>query len=288
MYTSASCRRVSPLSARETDVLLGVGWNRYLYRSQVEELVFEGSALTPRSREVVSKRILKSLKVRGLVGATARLVGGPQGGSARPAYFLTDAGYEVAASLDPGLKARRPPFRGTLFMGHALMTAEIALAIRRSARSHPGHALIEWECDWQAAERLGSPLVVPDAHFVYRTATCEIEALVEVDLGTERTSRFARKIDGYLDVFRDGSWRTLLPVWPLVLTVTQSEARATALRRATESLLASQPDAEEIASASEFGFSSLAGLLGPLGPLGKIWQVAGKSGLQPVIPNGHE
>ena len=287
-YTGASPRGFIPLSAREIDVLFRLGLHRYLYRSHVEELVFEGSGLTPRSREVVTERVLRSLKRRGLVGATARVVAGPQRRSAPPAYFLTDAGYRLAATLDPGLTARRPPFRGAQFMGHALMTADVALAIRRCARGHPGHSLVEWECDWHAAERLGTLFVVPDAHFVYRTATCTIDALVEVDLGTERASRFARKVDAYLDLYRDGSWRALLKTWPLVLTVTPSEDRATALRRATESLLASAPDADSIADATEFAFTSLPTLHGPLGPLGKIWRVAGKSGVRSVIPEGHE
>ncbi len=287
-YISGSPRRCAQLSAREIDVLLCIGWQRYLYRSHLEAFVFEGAGLTPRSREVVTERVLRSLKLRGLVGATARVVDGLQRGSAPPAYFLTDAGYQLTAAFDPGLTARRPPFRGTVFMAHALTTADIALALRRSARAYPGHALIEWECDWQAAERLGTSLVVPDAHFAYRTATCVIDALLEVDLGTERASRFARKVEAYLDVYRDGSWRTMLKTWPLVLTVTPDEERATALRRTTEALLSSSPEAESTADATEFAFTSLPTLLGPLGPLGKIWRVAGKSGVRSVIPEGHE
>ncbi len=287
-YTSSSSRRCTPLSARETDVLLRLAAHRYLYRSHIEELVFEDAGLTPRSREVVTERTLRSLKGRGLVDATARVVSGPQRRSAPPAYFLTTSGYQLAASLDPGLKARRPPFRGTLFLGHALMTADVALAIRRSARAHAGHALIEWECDWQAAERLGASAVVPDAHFVYRAARCSIDAFVEVDLGTERASRFARKVDAYLDAYREGAWRALLSVWPLVLTVTPSEDRATALRRAAEVVLGTAADAESVADETEFAFASLPALLGPLGPLGRTWRVAGKKGLFPLIPEGRE
>ena len=34
---------------------------------------------------------------------------------------------------------------------YGLMCAEVALAFRHAARANPGHELLDWECDWQAA-----------------------------------------------------------------------------------------------------------------------------------------
>ncbi len=281
--TRAEFSRVTALPTRETEVLLHLACFRYLGRSHIEEFIFGGSVHRPRSKEVLTGRVLDRLKTRGLVSTTPRLVGGPNRGSARLGYFLTTAGHKLAGSLIPDLPRRAPAFRGTFLMNHALMTAEIALAFRRTARLHPEHRLIEWECDWQAALRIGLSTLVPDAHFVYRVADGQLDVFLEVDLGTEGTRFFARKISRYLDFYRGGTWRSHLPTWPLVLTVTPTEARAMALRGATEGLLSSQRDAERIVKATEFDFCSLTDLLGPSGPVGAIWQAAGRSGLRSIL-----
>lgn len=67
-----------------------------------------------------------------------------------------------------------------------------------------------------------------------------------------------------------------------MLTVTPTAQRASALRVATEAVVA--PYAERIAQATKFAFASLDDLLGARGPLGTIWQVAGREGLELLIP----
>ena len=134
-------------------------------------------------------------------------------------YFLTAKGFNLARSLNRGLPSRLPNLRGTSLMGHGLMCAEVALSFRHAARSNPGHELLDWECDWQAFERLGAKLVVPDAHLVYSTREWILDAFIEVDLATEGSRVFAWKIRRYLDLYRGGTWRKNLKVWPIVLTV---------------------------------------------------------------------
>src|SRR5207302_1049666 len=139
----------------------------------------------------------------------------------------------------------------------ALMAAEVALAFRRAARSRKGHELREWESDWDVAERLRPSRLVPDARLVYRSTSWEIDAFVEIDLGTERVSRFAEKMREYINAWREGSWRASLPSWPLTLTVTTTAARTSALRLVTEELLRSHRDAARLAKATEFDFAPL-------------------------------
>lgn len=273
------------LSARETQVVLLLACYRYLSRDQIGEFIFSESPIRSTSYNTTSARVIRSLERRGLVGRTTRLVGGVGGGSARLAYFLSSTGYRLATSLNSALPARRPAARGTFLMRHGMTTADIALAFRRWARTYGGHELIDWECDWQAAQRLNGSPVVPDAHFVYATAAFEIDAFLEVDVGTEGTRFFSRKIARYIDLYRSGSWRDYVAAWPLVLTVTPDERRATALRRACEVVLAAQPDA--IRRGTEFAFASLTDVLGTPGPLGEIWQVAGRGGRKGLTPEGH-
>jgi hypothetical protein len=274
-------------TAREREVLLRLGLFRRLNTAQLERFLLSQTAHTADSRRVVTNRTLTSLRKRGLVAPSAYLVGGPGGGSARLVYHLTDAGQRAAAVLDPTLSLRRRQRSSSLFVEHTLMCAEAALAFHDAARTHPGHELSEWRADWQIPELLGSSRVVPDALLTYSTRSWEFDAFVEVDLGSERPRRFTAKIAAYLDLYRRGSWRRGLRAWPLVLTVTRSEARANALKRATEELLRRARDAGRL-SRVEFDFAALPALLSPAGPLGAIWQVAGREGLHELVPDDAE
>lgn len=271
------------LSERERKTMTLLGCYRYLSRSQIEQFVLADSEATKQSREVISRRIIMRLRAAGLVSASTRLVGGPGGGSTRVAYFLLPRGIQVAQDLYGGARPPRRTSRGTFLLQHALATADVALAFQGAAQANPGHEVLQWECDWQAAHRLGSSLVAPDAHFVYATPEYELDAFVEVDLGTEGSLFFSRKIARYLDLYRDGSWRGRIPGWPVVLTVTPNAGRAELLRRATEALLDAQGDAEQLRAQTEFAFAALPDLLSR-GPLARLWRVAGRSGEHALLP----
>src|SRR5438477_9767295 len=155
-------------SHRESEVLLQLSGFRYLTEPAIEEFLFGGSSLTLLSRQVITRRVLNRLKRKGLILETPRVTT-PAGGTLRLVYFLTAKGYNLARTLNPGLPSRQPNLRGTSLMGHGLMCADVALAFRRAARANPGHERLDWECDWQPAERPGARPVVPDAHLVYAT-----------------------------------------------------------------------------------------------------------------------
>jgi hypothetical protein len=278
MLTSPSS--VSP--GRETQVLVELAAFRFLTQRHLEDVLFGSSTVSPLSRQVIVRRVLTRLKAHGLVQETPRLTGGVPG-AARLAYFLTAAGYRRARALDPGLPAGRPGIRSTTLLGHGLMCGDVALAFRHAARAHLGHALVEWNCDWAAAERLGSTVVVPDAHFVYRSEDATLDAFLEVDLGTEGSRVFARKVDRYLQLHRSGDWRRHLPVWPVILTVTPNATRAALLRRATATVLGAQYDREAITQVTAFTFSTIEDVLGTSGPLGPIWRHAGGPDRAPLF-----
>jgi hypothetical protein len=102
-------------SRRETVVVRLLALHRFLTRPQLEEFLFADSSLTPRSRQVVTWRLLGRLQRHGLVAATPRQTGGAVAGSALPGYFLTTAGLRLAATYYPDFPARRPrrPLRVT-------------------------------------------------------------------------------------------------------------------------------------------------------------------------------
>lgn len=271
-----------PIS-RETEALLQIAEFRYLTRSLVEAfLLDDDQRVKPVSRKKVCLRVLSRLRAEGLIATTGRVVGGFGGGSSPSAYRLTAKGVAAARVLNPGLPHRRPAEGGTFLMQHGLMTAEVALAFRRAARTHPGHALDEWACDWAVAEKLGSSFVVPDASFVYRTGTWTVDVFLEVDLGTEGTRFFTRKIGRYFDLYREGSWRSHLLIWPIILTVTHTEARAAALYKAIEVFLAERRGAGWRDPGAACGFAGIEALRGP-GPLAPVWWITGRSGPQSLL-----
>jgi len=124
---------------------------------------------------------------------------------------------------------------------------------------------------------------VPDAHLVYATHDRTLEAFIEVDLATEGSRVFAWKIRRYLDLYRGGSWIKHVRVWPRILTIAPTQARARILRRVTETVLEAQLFRERLKHSTAFGFTTLEELLGSNGPLGEIWSVVGESGVRPLF-----
>ena len=271
------------LTPREVEVVSRLAAFRFLFRAQLEEFLFSRTGVTQRSRTVLTHRVLDRLGRRGLVVGTREFADGRRGGSGRLVEQLTPHGRRVASTFMPGLpRAARRTLLGTFLMRHATSVAEVALAFDRAARARRGHRLVEWQCDWQGALRLGAGMVVPDAWLAYRTPDWELSAFVEVDLGTEGTRFFTRKIDRYLALHRSGEWSARFESWPLVLIVAPAPTRANALRRACD-LTVSQPE-NLLAPASEFRVATFGDVVGPGGPLGPIWMGAdGHKG--PLLPS---
>ena len=224
-------------------------------------------------------RLLGRLQRSRLVAATPRQTGGAVAGSTLPGYFLTTPGLRLAATFYPDLPVRRPARRAPFLFAHSVMATDVELAFRRTARGCQGHELELWECDWQIAMKLGGKTVIPDARFVYRLREALLRAFVEVDLGTEGTRFFARKVDRYIHLYRDGAWRALLPRWPVVLTVTPTEARAVSLCEATTAALGRSPFTSR---GMLFKFCAIETLRGETGALAALWHVAGEKELSPL------
>jgi hypothetical protein len=273
---------VTQVTSRELELLRQLATFRYLHGGQIEALLFDGSPFSAETRETLARRVLGPLRRSGRVAVRPRSVGGTGGGSARQVYALTDAGRRALAATTGAALGQRSS-RGTLFVDHALALADVAIAFRRSAAAHPGHAVLGWEADWELAAAFTGSALRPDAKLTYATPARELAAFVELDRDTERPVAFGRKVTRYVDAYQDGAWRQRLDLWPTILTVTPSVVRATNLRRTTEAVLGARYDGKALAAVTEFRFAAAAHLAEPAGPLGQIWQVAGRVGLHTLI-----
>ena len=267
------------LCVRDQQTLGYLAGFRALSARQLAELVLRADPLAPASRPRVIGFVLRRLRARGLLGTAGALPDAPLEAPVYPAYLLTPRGRRAYAGLDgrfPVTRLRAPRLSS---LAHALLLADIALAIR-DALEDLKEARMTWECDWETVARVGSTLVIPDALLTYDLDHRRVFAFVEADRATEAGPAFARKVGRYLALYRSDIWRTSLPVWPLVLTITTTRQHAVHLSRCTDATVRRLGEAHLV---SRFRFTTFAELRGPLGPLGTIWRVAGRTGVHPVI-----
>ena len=262
------------LTARTMAILVLVAKLRFGTQDEIRKFLFAGSAYTLASQRVLTGRSLQRLQAANLVEVLPRAVGGPGGGSASAVYAITMAGLRLAAGLDPSLRGGRVA-HGPFLMRHSLAVADVVLAFHESAVEHR-HELTSWEVGWQLVLKLGAGHIVPDAHVVYTTPAVELEALLEVDLGTEGSRFFAGKIGRYLALWRSRTWRSVVSDWPVVLVIAPTEQRVRLLKQATETVLRTQSDRAQVMAGTEFAFVAMPELT-TLGPLADIWHVAGRT-----------
>jgi len=264
--------------SREMRALVLLASFRYLTRFQLEEMLFDAHPERRGPREVMTRGVVRRLQREGLVTEHPRVVGGTAGGSGRMVYSPSAAGLKTVRSFCPGLPARESGSRRPFLLQHSLATAEVALAFQRSAREL-GHQLVEWECDWSAAERFGAGAVVPDAHLLYTSHEYELEAFLEIDLGTERMRYFAEKLRRYIELWRGGTWRARLASWPLVLAIVRDERRAVSLMRVAEAVLS---NADAARADVEIWIGDAEGV--NANPLAPIWRVVGRGSPYALLP----
>ena len=220
---------------RRRDALRLLARFRALRADQIERLLFAEGPLRGESRRVATHRIVGDLRRRGLVDAVTIA-----GSVRRPArgYVLTADGRRVYAAEDPAYPLRRMRVPSVVFLEHATMLADIAVALRDAARR--GEVGLVWESDWEAVARLGSATAIPDALVTFEHAGWHTRAFIEADRSTEHDEAFASKVRRYVQLYLADAWRTALASWPLILMITTSDVRARELARVAYRVCASE------------------------------------------------
>jgi len=210
---------------------------RYLTTRQIDRLHIQADPNLSRLASARrTQRHMARLDALGLVDKLDRRIGGSRAGSAAYIWRLRPAGLRLLGA-DP-----RRATHGFAHLAHALDVAEVVVRLRENERVHDELevAAIETEpaCWRYYTSANGTKRTVrPDLRATLRVVGGELHWFIEVDRGTEHRRFLARKITGYLALWRGGGEHARAGVFPRVLWVVPNRYRAEELRH----LLATTP-----------------------------------------------
>jgi hypothetical protein len=220
---------------------------RFATGTQVQRVVFEADATSPRMARHRSTRALRRLFDAGLIRRVRVFAPSSTGRMSQQIINVLSASGARQMSVDPNWIRRRSPQDGAIQV-HDFWVVEIA--IRSMAGCPPPLEVLQWWDDraLMGRKRRGelSLPTVPDGLLVVRhPETGKIyPSFVEVDLGTESVHGergvrrdVARKIEGYVEYLEAAELSDFgLHAPGIVLIITDSDRRLESLRQLTQRL----------------------------------------------------
>jgi hypothetical protein len=226
------------LVERDYKLLASVDQYRLLTSKHVQRLHFDSAHPTPLAAARACNRALVRLRDLGVLKAAERRVGGVRAGSAGFVWYLGSAGERLLQEVHPkaarGRRNYREPSRH--FVDHTLAVAELGVQAIEAARSGRFEVLrLETEpTSWR--QSLGPHGTVqwlkPDLRLMTATTYDEWHWFIEVDRATEHLPVIVRQCEAYETYRASGRYQAAHGVFPAVLWVVPTSARAAALRAA--------------------------------------------------------
>jgi hypothetical protein len=217
------------LSHRDRRIVEAVGAFRLLRGDQLRRLFFSEIS-TEGARARICRRTLQTLVETRLLRRLERRIGGARAGSSGWVYVLAPAGRRILSYWQgTGVPSNRGVHEpGLLFVSHTLAVVELYVRLVEADRTGQVELLaFEAEPTRTYISAQGQTATLkPDA--LVQTAAGEEEFLsfCEVDLGTEGRGALLRKCGAYLDYYRTNREQTEQGVFPCVVWVTPTPARA--------------------------------------------------------------
>lgn len=157
-----------------------------------------------------------------------RRVGGLRAGSAGYVYGLGGAGHRL---LHPDAPRRRLHEVRDGFLAHTLALADVYVLLRQ-AEQRGQLELLTVEAEPHCWRRLDSgDWLKPDLHVVIGMGEEALHSFVELDLATEHSPALLRKLRQYETAYRSGAVEAAAGVFPRVVWLVPTEARAAQVRR---------------------------------------------------------
>jgi protein involved in plasmid replication-relaxation len=223
------------LAERDLELLTSVAQLRYVTTAQLRRLHFDRPGGNVRATIQAAQRAVNRLHGLGLVEPCARRIGGPEGGSTPRLWRITRRGTNVLRRKWSHERVPNPTH-----LGHLLDTVELVVRLHEHARSDDVDLLdiqTEPEC-WRpiVGGQGHDVLLKPDLRVTLGVGGYELHWFVEIDRGTETTSRLASKIGLYIDAWHCQVEQQVYGVFPGVLWSVPDVRRVELVRNTCESV----------------------------------------------------
>ena len=227
------------LTPRDLAVLDDVETFRLLTTRLIQRLHFpigKNGHATAGAATKATMRVLTRLADHGVIAHLERRIGGVRHGSQGYIWQLTSTGATIQRTRRGETGRRRYTEPSVLFTDHTLAVAEIAVIIRDLATAGDLEVLAlqtEPDCwrDYLGPHGLTQTLK-PDLYSVTAAGEFEDHLFLEADQGSEHLPQILTKCRAYAAYHATGAEQQRSGVFPLVLWVTASAARAAQIRRA--------------------------------------------------------
>lgn len=245
------------LTERDYRLLRDVEKYRLLTTRQIQRLHFNDAHPTGVAAARACNRTLARLRDAGVLKALNRRIGGARAGSAGYVWFVGSTGDRLLNSLSSGSGRRRnyrEPSRH--FVAHTLAIAELAVQTCEAAR-RGRIELIQLQTEpasWQrslSAQGVALSLK-PDLRLITAIGEFEHHWFIEVDLDTEHLPVIRRQCAAYAAYRATGRYQAQHGLFPAVLWVAPTEARAAALRAAAGATDGAQGELFRVCTSADY------------------------------------
>lgn len=246
------------LTERDCQLLRDVEKYRLLTTRHLRRLHFDPAHPTPTAAARACNRTLARLREAGVLKTLDRRIGGARAGSAGFVWYVGPAGERVLQALSPadsgGRRNYREPSRH--FALHTLAVAELAVKTIEADR-HGDIEVVELQAEpvcWQhSLAPFGSAQTLkPDLRLVSVSGVYEEHWFIEADLASEHLPVILRQCAAYQAFRATGRYQGIHGLFPAVLWVTPTEARAGAIRAAVGRTAGLEPALFRVCTAPEY------------------------------------
>lgn len=222
-------RMIDELSERDRGVMGFVAEFRLASAEQLRRAFFPASEFaTPPTADRCCRRVLHRLTRTRVLNRLERRVGGLRAGSDGFIYGLGPVGFRMT---QPEGRSRPRAFEPSpQFIHHQLAVSHLAVELMQAARQDAVSALhLEGEPrSWRMlpGQRSRAGMLRPDMHVRLRSGDVEMSWFVEIDRGTTHVPALIRKCVLYESYYRAGVEQAEHGVFPRVIWVAPTGARA--------------------------------------------------------------
>ena len=226
------------LTDRDYEVIKDVDKFRLLTTKQIQRLHFDPFHPTPAASARACNRTLSRLRDTRVLKTLQRRIGGVRAGSAGFVWYIGPAGERLLQSLEVPMPSGRRNYRepSRHFVEHTLAIADLAVRVVEAER-RGALELLEIQSEpasWQQSlSSFGTTQTLkPDLRLVTAQGDFENHWFIELDMASEHMPVILRQCAAYEAFRATGRYQATCGLFPAVLWVCPTVARAEAIRAA--------------------------------------------------------